>query len=182
MRSSYKNKDLNYSDLIKAVTMSNNPKKIVEIGILDGFSLESFANVSSKDTIISAYDLFDEFNGNHAHKDFILEKFKDYKNVTIEHGDFYKLDKIIDNNIDIIHIDIANNGDVFEYVMKNYYQKLAYNGILLFEGGSEDRDNVEWMKKYNKPSIKRVIQKYLKEGFKIQTFGDFPSLTFVIKN
>ena len=39
---------------------------------------------------------------------------KDSKNIKIEYGDFYKLHKNI-NNFDLIHIDIANNGDVIEY-------------------------------------------------------------------
>ena len=55
----------------------------------------------------------------------IIEKFSDYENVSINYGDFYKLYKNIDNNFqDIIHIDIANNGDVYEYAIKNYMNKL----------------------------------------------------------
>lgn len=181
MRSSYKNCDLNYGDLITAITSVKNPKKIVEIGILDGFSLEKFVNASSSETIIIAYDLFDDFNGNHAHKDFILDKFKNNKNVSIKHGDFYKLNEIIDENIDIIHIDIANNGDVLDYVMQNYMPKLAKDGIIIFEGGSSERDNVEWMIKYNKPRINNSIQKYVEKEYDIRTYGAFPSLT-IIKN
>jgi len=68
MNSSYKNKDLDYGDLIKAITMSINPKKIIEIGILDGYSLTHFVNSTNERTIIKAYDIFDEFNGNHANE------------------------------------------------------------------------------------------------------------------
>ena len=88
---------------------------------------------------------------------------------------------IIETNIDIIHIDIANNGDVFEYAIKNYLPKLCENGILLLEGGSIERDKVEWMSKYNKPLIEPVIKKHIKNNLNIQVIGSFPSITIIRK-
>lgn len=58
--------------------------------------------------------------------------FKD-DNVIINYGDFYEVHKDI-SDVDIIHIDIANNGDVFEYAIKNYLPKLSENGIMIMEG------------------------------------------------
>ena len=105
----------------------------------------------------------------------------DFSNVKIEYGNFYELNNIIETNIDIIHIDIANNGDVFEYAIKNYLPKLCENGILLLEGGSIERDKVEWMSKYNKPLIEPVIQKHIKNNLNIQVIGSFPSITIIRK-
>jgi hypothetical protein len=180
MRSSYNKKDITYGELIQSITRLTNPKKIVEIGILDGYSLESFVKSSTDVTEIYAYDLFEEFNGNHSDKDKLLERFNRFSNVKIEYGDFYKLHNFI-HNVDILHIDIANNGDVFEFVMNNYLQSLSPNGIIIFEGGSNDRDSVEWMIKYNKPKINPVIEKYQNKNFDIQIYGIFPSIT-IIKN
>jgi len=104
-----------------------------------------------------------------------VSRFKKYNNVTINYRDFYEVHKDI-SNIDIIHIDIANNGDVFEYAINNYLPKLSENGIMIMEGGSEQRDNVEWMITYNKPKIQPVIKKY---GFKV--IGIFPSITIIRK-
>lgn len=170
IRSSYKNKNLNYGDIFETIIFLNKPKSILEIGILDGFSLDIFAKNTSSDITIEAYDIFDEFNGNGASKDFLLEKFKSYKNIKIEYGDFYELHKNI-NNFDLIHIDIANNGDVIEYALNNYVSKLNENGIIIFEGGSVDRDNVEWMIKYDKPKINPLIKKY-----NLKLIGSFPSI------
>ena len=125
--------------------------------------------------LIEAYDIFEEFNGNHAKKDKLVSSFKDYNNVSINYGNFYEVYKNI-NNVDIIHIDIANNGDVYEYAVKNYLPKLSDNGILLMEGGSEERDNVKWMIKYKKPQIQPIIKKY---GFKV--IGTFPSISILRK-
>ena len=64
MNSSYKNQDIDYGELIEAITLSQNPTSIIEIGILDGYSLHHFINSTTK-TTIQAYDIFDKFNGNH---------------------------------------------------------------------------------------------------------------------
>ena len=51
---------------------------------------------------------------------------------------------------------------------------------MIMEGGSNTRDNIEWMVKYNKPKIEPVIQKY-KNNFDITVIGDFPSITLITK-
>ena len=176
MMSSYKN-NLNYGDLLESITFIQKPKSILEIGILDGFSLKCFADNSDKNTKIESYDIFDEFVGNSANKEQLIEKFKEYNNVNIQYGDFYKL-HMLDNKYDIIHIDIANNGDVYEYAINNYLQKLNTNGLLILEGGSNERDNIEWMIKYKKTKIQPVLKKY-KDKLDIKTIGKIPSITFI---
>ena len=115
MNSSYNN-TVTFGNIISTITFMQQPKKIVECGILEGYSLSKFIETSSKQTSIDAYDIFDKFNGNHAIKDKITEQFSPYKNVTIDYGDFYNVLKTYpDKSIDILHIDIANNGDVYEF-------------------------------------------------------------------
>ena len=177
MNSSYKN-TVNYSELFSVMTFIKNPKKIVEIGILDGFSLSQFVDSSSKTTNIYAYDIFEKFNGNHAVKDTILSKFNQ-DNVHIEEKDFFDIYKDHeDNSIDILHVDVANNGDIYEFIFNNYIQKIAKGGIIILEGGSEERDNVAWMNQYNKPKIIPVINKY-KNRYNIKTVQSFPSITII---
>ena len=77
-----------------------------------------------------------------------------------------------------IAIDIANNGEIYEFVFNNYVQKIADNGVILLEGGSETRDNIEWMIKYNKPKIQPVLEKY-KHKYNIKVIGTFPSITII---
>lgn len=182
MKSSYLN-NLNYGDIFKTILFMINPTSIVEIGILDGFSLKTMADNTSNNCVIKAYDIFDEFNGHSANKEVLQKDFLKYENVTIEYGDFYKLcDDIQDNSIDLLHIDIANNGDVFEYVIKNYIKKIKKNGIIILEGGSNERDNVEWMNIYNKPKIQPIIEKY-SSSVNIKVIGKIPSLSIItLKN
>ena len=49
---------------------------------------------------------------------------------------------------------------------------------MLLEGGSEERDEVYWMKKYNKPKIATILTKYAND-YTIKTFGKHPSLTLI---
>ena len=178
IKSSYKN-TIDYKDIFSTLCFLNNPNKIIEIGILDGYSLKSMADNVSINTQIEAYDIFEEFNGNRANKDKLNSIFETYKNVNIQYGNFYNLVDTIDNNsIDILHIDIANNGDTYEFAINNYMNKLTENGIMILEGGSEERDNVEWMKRYNKPKIYPILSKY-KNQFKTITIGNIPSITII---
>lgn len=180
MNSSYNNK-INFGDIISSVTFLKKPQKIVECGILEGYSLNKFIWNSDTDTEIFAYDIFDKFNGNHAIKDKIIKQFSPYKNVNIEYGDFYNVFKLHENkSIDILHIDIANNGDVYEFMFQNYVDKLKDDGIILMEGGSFQRDIIEWMVKYNKPQINPVLNKY-SDKFYIKTIGQIPSITIIKK-
>jgi len=182
IRTSYISNDLTYGDFIASLTTIIKPKKIVEIGILDGFSLNKFVNYSSEETKIYAYDLFEAFNGNHSNQEYVTNTFKQNKNVIIEEGNFYDLYKNLDDNdIDILHIDIANNGHVLDYVMQNYFNKIKKSGVIIFEGGSNERDNIEWMIKYNKPKINKIINKYIEKGYNIKTFGILPSITLITK-
>jgi hypothetical protein len=179
MKSSYNNK-IDFGDLIKTITFLKTPNKIVEFGILEGFSLTKFIENSDKKCVIEAFDLFDDFNGNHSNYD-IINKFKKYDNVKIEKANLYeKLFEIEDNSVDILHVDIANNGDTYEFILKNGFDKLKKDGIIILEGGSVERDNIEWMLKYNKPKINPILKKY-SDKYHIKTIGVMPSITIVKK-
>ena len=178
MTSSYSNK-LTFGELIKTLVFLINPKKIVEFGILDGYSLTHFIHQSKSSCQIEAFDIFDDFNGNHANFNQIMTKFSKFPNVNIQKGDFYKMVHLVPNkSIDILHVDIANNGDTYEFVFKDYLKKMRKGGIILLEGGSNERDEVYWMKKYNKRSICEVLEHY-NEKLNIHTIQSFPSMTII---
>jgi len=182
MRSSYKNNDLNYGDIITAAIFNRNPKNIVEFGILDGFSLKIFADTFPNANII-AYDIFQEFNGNSSNLT-IYDTFKENRNVKIEYGDFYKkYEEFLDKSIDILHIDIANNGDVYKFAIEKYLSKLRHDGILILEGGSRKRDQVDWMIKYDKPLIEGYLVDLRKKlNLRVMTIGECPSITLISYN
>jgi predicted O-methyltransferase YrrM len=176
MTSSYKS-TIDFGEIIHTITFVKNPNVIVEFGILNGYSLNKLISGSSSTCNITAYDFFEDFNGNHSDRSIVNDYTQD--NVNIEHADFYKkyID-IPDNSIDLLHIDIANTGETYEFVFKYYISKMKKDGIILLEGGSDERDRVDWMKKYNKPKIRPVIEKYSND-YSICTLFTFPSMTII---
>ena len=183
MKSSYNNTNISYKEVFSTICQIYKPKTIIEFGILDGFSLKTFSENTNKDqTKIYAYDIFEKFNGNGANKEDILTKFSQNKNITIEDADFYTKYKDFEHNsIDLLHVDIANDGSTYQFVIDHYLQLVR--GVIILEGGSEERDNVLWMKKYNKVSIQDTIHNIKKENrdLIINTIGSFPSITIISK-
>ena len=57
-------------------------------------------------------------------------------------------------------------------------KKISENGIIIMEGGSNERDNVAWMNKYNKPKITPILKKFNSQ-YNIMTIGTIPSVTFI---
>ena len=176
IKSSYKTNS--YNKVFQSICFALNPKKIVEFGILEGYSLDCFVEYA-KNALIEANDLFDDFPYNAADYRFITGKYNNNPNVSINKKNFYdSVDDYEDDSIDILHIDIANNGDVFEFAIKNYLSKVR--GVMMLEGGSVYRDSVDWMIKYQKPMIRPILQKY-SDSVRIDVLEDYPSITLISK-
>lgn len=173
MKSSYKKN--NYRQIFR--DLAHDKKFIVEFGILDGYSLKAFADTGNK---VFGIDLFENYQYNRADYWDIVQKFKDYSNVYFSHGDFYKaFHWFRDESIDLLHIDISNDADVYEFAINHYWKKVRKDGLMILEGGSEERDNVEWMKKYNK----KPINSYLKSlSLKYKIIEKYPSITIFKKD
>ncbi len=135
------------------------PKKVVEFGILHGYSTfciaQALRDLDEGGTLLS-YDLFDEFEYRHGTRkeaEQLVKKHNLEKFVKIEHGDFYKWVSEPDE-FDLLHIDIANDGDVLEFVSNTFKNK-----NILFEGGSKERDREPWMHEHNKRLMYPLKQK-----------------------
>lgn len=182
LKSSYKQTNLNYGHIFQLLVGLHRPKVIVEFGILEGFSLSHFVKAGlsmEKPPSITAYDIFDEFIGNHANLE-IKEKFKDHPNVSIKKGNFFEIYKETpDCSIDILHVDIANDGKVYEFAVQNYMRKLSPKGIMILEGGSKERDEVDWMKKYDKVKIRDFLERHTELNFDYIILEAYPSVTII---
>jgi len=172
-RSSYKLN--NYASVFCEICLALNPSSILEIGILDGYSLEAFTKSCKDSTEIFAIDLFEDYEYKSGNYQFIKEMFKEHDNVKILKDSFYKYYKS-SNRFVLIHIDISNDGEVYDFAVKNYLPLV--NKALLLEGGSVERDNVDWMIRYNKKPINSYI-KSIEKYFEIEIINKFPSLTII---
>lgn len=191
----------NYGNFFYGLTTMVNPRLVVEIGVCQGYSTIHFAK-AIKDCEtggqIHCYDLWgkDEEKTNFAtnqrgkhltsnYQEFIktieayhLEDVVSFK----EEEAFNVLKKYPDGVVDMIHIDIGNCGTVLQKITDDAFRVLRKNGYLLFEGGAEYRDNVKWMKEFNKEPINRALHyTYFAERFQFIVFDEYPSLTVARK-
>jgi hypothetical protein len=90
------------------------------------------------------------------------------KYVELIEMDFYNW---IPQPFDLMHFDISNHAGHLKY-LKNLMDGWMHKGTVLFEGGSKERDKVEWMKDF---------QPINSSGINFITINeDFPSLSLML--
>lgn len=150
------------------------PKKIIDFGVLEGYSTISMAqalrDLSNGGKVI-AYDLFEDYPYRHSAMSKTKENINKYnlsEFVTLKRKNFYDWIKNPED-FDLMHLDISNDGEIIKLAYNNLKKYLDKGSVLIFEGGTKDRDQVEWMIKYNKTPIyplkKEIGYKILDERF-----------------
>ena len=158
IESSYKDNDLGrtlYNEVVKL-----KPELVIDFGVLNGYSTVCIAqglrdNGKGK---VKVYDLFEKYEYNGAKFDKLiktLEKHKLLDYVQIEEMNFFDWIKSPEK-FDLLHLDISNTGDIIDMVHNN----IKDNGVVLFEGGSEERDRVGWIIRYNRKPINKSVAKF----------------------
>ncbi|HOK41711.1 MAG TPA: class I SAM-dependent methyltransferase [bacterium] len=186
LNSSYKIN--NYGFLFESLIRIYKPNLCVELGCLEGYSSYYIVKglKKNKKGKLIIIDLFEDYPFRHC----TLQKFKKNikqlkveKYIKIIQGDvFEKIPLLPDDSIDFLHIDLSNNGELLNKIFLLCEVKLKNNCLILFEGGSVERDNIDWMKKYNKVPIRKFLNsKFFKNNFQFFTFQLFPSLTICQK-
>jgi hypothetical protein len=185
MRSSYK--ENNYGRIFKELVLIHKPELMVELGVLDGYSAVHFAKglKENKKGHLYCYDLWDDYDYKHGDFDSVYNTLKAEsvdKYVSLYKGNAFEVyEAYEDNSIDILHVDISNDGEVLRKTMSLWSNKVK--GIIAFEGGSKERDEIEWMVKFNKiPIIPELLSnEIIKRQFDMVNFLSFPSLVLFFK-
>lgn len=176
MRSSYiKN---NYGELFTSIANIYKPKLVVELGTLDGFSLISFAKGAAEKVV--GIDLFEDYDFKHGKQEEIFKQ-AELENVKVDliKGDAFDAAHFFkSHSIDLLHIDVSNDGSKLWSLFDLWEDRVSKGGLIIFEGGSRERDDVEWMKKYKKTPIRTFIN-HLKDvkRYEVLTLTPYPSLT-----
>mmetsp|Transcript_29125 Transcript_29125/g.46880 ORF Transcript_29125/g.46880 Transcript_29125/m.46880 type:complete len:466 (+) Transcript_29125:3-1400(+) len=182
--------DLEYCQVLRTLTTALKPTKIVEYGVLHGASLQIFAENTDSTSEICGFDLFEKFQGpgGGSRHDVVVGKFANESRVRIEVRDFYDAPRELeDESVDILHIDIGNTGDVFEYAVTHLVQKLSSRGVMVLEGGSETRDSIAWMVTNRKRRINSFLQTMMQaepdfefdHSLLVTIVGTYPCLTVI---
>lgn len=162
IESSYQENNLG-KNLYDAI-IEHKPNVIIDFGVLFGYSTvamamavdelvkESGGEYTGK---IIVYDLFEKYPHKHATKQEFIDTIASYSlsnYVEIKEMDFTEWIKNPED-FDFMHLDISNKGDTIETLYNAVRNQLKNGAIVYFEGGTEERDNVEWMIKYNQKKI-----------------------------
>ncbi len=179
----------------KNTVISFPPRVAVELGVLEGFSTiaisEALSILDGGNDVFSghlhSYDLWEDYPYRHSTQEKVQKTIDRYG--LSEFVTLYKKDAFVvhedyeDRSVDLLHIDISNDGDILNEMLEKWTPKVVHCGIILFEGGSEERDNIEWMKKYNKSPIRKELgaNKTIQDNYIYGTYELFPSLTVMKK-
>lgn len=182
--SSYKQN--NYGEVFRAIVDAFKPVNVVELGVLHGYSTFHIAAGLKKNGrgMVRAYDLFERYPYKHANFEEVKHLFSHCSNVELFQEDVFNVHLCYGpGTVDLLHIDISNTGDKFRRLIELWDPKMVQGGVILFEGGTLERDQIEWMLKYKcepiKPAIENnpiVLEKYI-----FGTYLAFPGLTMLLK-
>lgn len=166
----------NYGDLFSGFMRVYQPKKVVELGTKAGYSAYHMARglkANGKGRLY-CYDLWEKYPYHSVPKSVAVKNLRKFKNiVTLKQRDAIGVDKLY-KSVDILHVDISNDGEKLGAIIPRWVNKVRQ--LIIIEGGSEERDKLNWMIKYKRPPIRPWLQKY--SHF---TFEPFPSVTLINK-
>lgn len=179
-------KDHGYGHFFYALARAIRPRCCVELGVLQGFSLLAVAAALRDNGTgsIRGVDLFEDYPYRHAQHADVENHIKacgleNWSKITkadafLAHGGH--------NDLDYLHVDLSNDGDTYRSVFRHWAGKVRQ--AILMEGGSADRDQVEWMVKYGKTPIVPAIDEIRRAhpDWTIVVLEPYPSLTVAVRS
>lgn len=172
-----------YGQILYDTALKNHTIRAIEIGCYQGYSTIYIAAAINNrgGGELEVYDAWDWYKYKHC-----LEA---QTRMNVKKAGFHHLCKFkqafalnVQNYLrgcyDLVHIDISNDGDIFEWATSLFSKYIPKNGLLILEGGSEERDRVEWMTKYNKMPIHPLIERGF-VNWEVELLEPFPSMTIM---
>ena len=173
-----------YHYLFYGLTRILVPEQCVELGVLRGFSLLTFATAlhDNGSGLMRGFDLFEDYPFKNASHDAVVRRIREFDLqdwAVTEQVDAFDVHHQFDE-IDLLHVDLSNDGDTYRRSFSQWAKKVKK--AMIFEGGSPERDKVEWMVKYEKPSIVEALAEIRADypAWNITVLDPFPSVTVAI--
>lgn len=154
------------------------PEKVVELGTKGGFSAYHMARglkANGKGQLF-CYDLWE----NRGFLKVAQKNLKEFESIIhIEMRNALGVDRLHET-IDILHIDLGNEGGILEKILPNWIDKAR---LIVIEGGSAERDKRDWMIKNEAMPIRSWLEDFSRRRTDIEyfTIEPFPSLTIIRK-
>lgn len=173
-----------YDLLFYGLVTGLRPKVCVELGTLAGYSAYCIAT-ALKDLgqgHLDCYDLWEGYKFNHVPMATAKKNLEGLP-VSLNRQDCETVfAHYTTGSVDLLLVDISNDGFVYEKMLSDWYSKLSDKAIVIMEGGCEARDEVEWMKKFKKKPIRKALSDgFIKEHYDFVVFPFFPGITILRK-
>lgn len=173
-----------YGDLLYYLIRTNAPEHCVEIGTLHGYSA-LYITAALRDNghgHLDCYDLWETYPFRHSRMVDVQERIDCcglHNWVTLHHCDAMHVPGQLKSWVDFVHVDISNDGDTYLWAASAFGDGvLTKEGLLVLEGGTPDRDTVEWMAQgYHKP-ISAVLES-LTRDWAMVVMRAFPGMTIM---
>lgn len=183
IRSSYR--DHGYGGFFYALVRCLRPRRCVELGVLQGYSLIAAAR-ALRDNLegrIDGFDLFEDYPYTNEPQAAVVERIRsaglqDWAQVhRAEAGGV----PAAVGTVDYLHIDLSNDGARYRQVFEHWSPKVAQ--VIVLEGGSDSRDEVDWMVRHRRPPIAAAVRDLRRRyaDWKIAVLEPYPSLTIALR-
>lgn len=173
----------NYGDFFYSLMRVYQPEKVVELGTKAGYSAYHIAKglkANGKGTL-DCFDLWEKYEFSSVPCSVAENNLKEFKNiVSLYLRDAVGVDKKY-KKVDILHVDLSNDGEKLEKIIPAWIDKV--NQLIIIEGGSDERDNFDWMIEFKKKPIKKWLKEFSRSRGDIEyfTFDPFLSVTVMRK-
>lgn len=175
-------KDPSFKDFFYNLVRKEKPYLCVELGTFGGYSAFCTALALRDNGLgeLDCYDLWDLYSYNKQPKDVAEKNLADLPVHLFQENAYKAHDNYADDTVDYLLVDLSNDGDTYEIILKNWLPKLTDNATVVMEGGSEMRDSIMWMEKFRKKPIFKTLQEntWIKDNYDFVIMPDpFPSIT-----
>lgn len=157
-------------EVLYSMVLDIKPKVIVEYGtehagtaIVMGLALKELYEKEQHKGTVHTYDTFQYQSkgeiGSSPSYNIAVQNIQRYglqDYIKVDRGDFFEFCDRPNKDFDLLYFDIDNDGDKVLEMYKGCVENIKQGSVVIFEGGSQVRDDVEWMNRLNKTKINDV--------------------------
>ena len=183
IRSSYR--DHGYGAFFYALVRCLRPRRCVELGVLQGYSLMAVARAlrDNRQGRIDGFDLFEGYPYTNEPQAAVVERIRAAGLQDWAQAHRAEADGVAATvgTVDYLHVDLSNDGERFRQVFEHWSRKVAR--VIVLEGGGAARDQVDWMMRYRRPPIAAVLGELRRSRpeWTIAVLEHYPSLTVALR-
>lgn len=173
-----------YSYFFYGIVRGLKPKLSVELGTYAGFSAYYIASALKDNGFgsLHCYDLWEKYKYNKVPKQMADNNLSGLPVRLFQEDGYTAFANYPPDSVDLLNVDLSNDGSTYLQILDSWYSRLTPGAVVLMEGGTPDRDNVEWMLRYDKQPICRALEnRNITNKYRFNTLPEFPGMTVLSK-